>query len=116
MTEWAAVATMCAGLAMTVPASGAQAQHPGPAVMRWFLPGLFLVVLLIGAFAGRFADRPRALLLGLGRVRAGVVEAAIQLIGSLSIPRIFVDPAFYGVLLGEWRGFSCRPRRFSAAR
>ncbi|MDX2621064.1 hypothetical protein AB0L83_35120 [Streptomyces sp. NPDC052071] len=106
MSEWAAVATMCAGLAMIVPASGAQGQHPGPAALRWSLLGLVLVVLLIGALAGRFADRPRALLLGLGAGAGfGVVEVAIRLIGSLTVPRIFADPALYAVLLGGAAGF-----------
>ncbi|MFB7480558.1 hypothetical protein ACFUEM_11400 [Streptomyces anulatus] len=103
---WAAVAMTCAGLALISLASGSQGQHPGPTALRWSLPGLVLVVLLIGALAGRFADRPRALLLGLGAGAGfGVVEVAIRLIGSLTVPRIFGDPALYSVLFGGAAGF-----------
>lgn len=106
VVEWAAVATMCAGLAMIAPASGVQGQHSGPAALRWSLPGLVLVVLLTGVAAGRIADRPRALLLGLGAGAGfGVVEVAVRLIGPLDIPRIFGDPALYAVLLGGAAGF-----------
>ncbi|MGW5047500.1 hypothetical protein [Streptomyces griseoluteus] len=104
--EWAAVATLCAGLAMIVPASGAEGQHSGPAALRWSLPGLALVVLLTGAAAGRLADGPRALVLGLGAGAGfGVVEVAVRLIGPLEAPRIFGDPALYALLLGGAAGF-----------
>ncbi|MET8658614.1 hypothetical protein [Streptomyces griseus] len=104
--DWVAVATMCAGLAMVFPAAGSQGQHPGPVALRWSLPGLVLIVLVIGAIAGRFADRPRALLLGLGAgVAFAAVEVAIRLIGSFAVPQIFSDPALYTVLLGGLAGF-----------
>ncbi|WP_333744072.1 hypothetical protein [Streptomyces ardesiacus] len=106
VAEWTAVATVCAGLAMIALASGVQGQHFGPAALHWSLPGVALVVLLTGAAAGRLADRLRALLLGLGAgVGFGVVEVAVRLIGTLEVPRIFGDPALYGLLLGGAAGF-----------
>ncbi|MEZ7002091.1 hypothetical protein [Streptomyces sp. AD55] len=106
VAEWAAVATMCVGLALVVLASGAQGQHPGAAALRWSLPGLVLVVLVTGALAGRLADRPRALLLGLGAGAGfGVVEVGVRLIGPLEVPRIFGDPTLYALVLGGAAGF-----------
>lgn len=46
------------------------------------------------------------MLLGLGAGAGfGVVEVAVRLIGSLTVPRIFGDPALYAVLLGGAAGF-----------
>ncbi|MFI2260646.1 hypothetical protein [Streptomyces tubercidicus] len=104
--EWAAVATVCAGLAMIALASGAQGQRAGPAALHWSLLGAVLVVLLAGALAGRLADRPRALLLGLGAGAGfGVVEVAVRLIDSLAVPRVFGNPALYALALGGAAGF-----------
>ncbi|MFJ6808445.1 hypothetical protein ACIQRK_20865 [Streptomyces anulatus] len=106
VAEWASVATVCAGLAMIALASGAQGQRAGPPALRWALLGLALVVLLSGGLAGRLADRPRALLLGLGAGAGfGVVEVAVRLIGSLAVFPLFANPAFYALLLGGATGF-----------
>ncbi|WP_323445496.1 DMT family transporter [Streptomyces yaizuensis] len=104
--EWAAVATVCAGLAMIALASGPEGHHAGPAALRWSLLGAVLVVLLAGALAGRLPGRPRALLLGLGAGAGfGVVEVAVRLIDSLTVPRVFGNPALYALVLGGAAGF-----------
>ncbi|MFE9922737.1 hypothetical protein ACFYQA_14455 [Streptomyces sp. NPDC005774] len=106
IAEWAAVATVCAGLAIIALASGPEGNRAGPAALRWSLLGAVLVVLLVGALAGRLPDGPRALLLGLGAGTGfGVVEVAVRLIDSLTVPRVFGNPALYALLLGGAAGF-----------
>ena len=106
LPEWAAVATVCGGMAMIALASGAQGQHAGPTALRWALLAAALVVLLAGALSGRLADPQRALLLGLGSGAGfGVVEVAVRLIDSLAVPRVFGNPALYALVLGGAAGF-----------
>ncbi|MFF9457664.1 DMT family protein [Streptomyces flaveolus] len=106
VAEWAAVAAVCAGLAMIALASGGEGARAGPVALRWALFGAVLVVLLAGALAGRLADRPRALLLGLGAGAGfGVVEVSVRLIDSLAVPRVFANPALYALALGGTAGF-----------
>ncbi|MFD6323338.1 hypothetical protein ACFWOL_10790 [Streptomyces sp. NPDC058442] len=106
IAEWASVATVCVGLAMIALASGPEGNRAGPAALRWSLLCAVLVVLLVGALAGRLADRPRALLLGLGAGTGfGVVEVAVRLIDSLAVPRVFGNPVLYALLLGGAAGF-----------
>ncbi|GGZ37050.1 hypothetical protein GCM10010387_33920 [Streptomyces inusitatus] len=104
--ERAAVATVCAGLAMIALSSGPEGNRAGPAALRWSLLCAVLLVLLAGALAGRLPGRPRALLLGLGAGAGfGVVEVAVRLIDSLTVPRVFGDPALYALVLGGAAGF-----------
>ncbi|MEU4031960.1 hypothetical protein [Streptomyces anulatus] len=106
VAERAAVAMVCAGLAMIALASGPQGQHSGPTALAWSLLGIVLVVLLGGALAGRLTDPPRALLLGLGAGAGfGVVEVAVRLIDSGAGFRVFGNPALYALLLGGAAGF-----------
>ncbi|MFD7549606.1 hypothetical protein [Streptomyces sp. NPDC059816] len=106
VVEWAAVATVCGGLAMIALASGPAGNRVGPAALRWSLLGAALAVLLVGVFAGRFPQGPRTLLLGLGAGAGfGVVEVAVRMIDSLAVPRLFADPALYALLLGGAAGF-----------
>jgi drug/metabolite transporter (DMT)-like permease len=104
--EWAAVVTVCGGLAMVALSSGPEGNRVVPQALRWSLLGAVAVVLLISAFAGRFPGGPRTLLWGVGAGAGfGVVEVAVRTIDSLAVPRVFADPALYALPLGGVVGF-----------
>ncbi|MFJ5551969.1 DMT family transporter [Streptomyces sp. NPDC093225] len=104
-TEWAAVAAVCAGLAMIGLASGPEGDRPGSDALKWALLGTAVAVLLLGAAAGRLPGRSRSLVLGLASGTGfGVVEVAVRLIDDVS-PAAFANPAFYALLLGGAAGF-----------
>ncbi|MFF4487000.1 hypothetical protein ACFY0F_10985 [Streptomyces sp. NPDC001544] len=104
--EWAAVAVVCAGLAMLGLASGTEGDRGGPAALKWVLLGTAVGVLLLGLAGGRLPERGRALLLGLGAgFGFGVVEVAVRLVGSLRPADLLADPAVYALLLGGGAAF-----------
>ncbi|MEU9009935.1 hypothetical protein AB0D12_09130 [Streptomyces sp. NPDC048479] len=105
-TEWAAVAVVCAGLAMLGLASGEEGNRAGSPALAWAMLGVALVVLLAGAVAGRLPDKARALVLGLGAgCGFGVVEVAVRLIDTVSLPEVLTNPALYALLLGGGAAF-----------
>lgn len=68
--------------------------------------GTAVVVLLLGALAGRLPDRGRALALGLGAgFGFGVVEVSVRLIDGLTPSVLFTNPATYALLLGGGAAF-----------
>ncbi|MFI1715584.1 hypothetical protein [Streptomyces litmocidini] len=100
--EWAAVAMVCAGLAMLALASGEEGHRDGSASLDWALLGISFGVLLVGVVAGRLPARSRALVLGLGAgVGFGVVEVAVRLIDGVD----FADPVWYALLVGGGAAF-----------
>ncbi|MEU0402550.1 hypothetical protein ABZ318_20380 [Streptomyces sp. NPDC006197] len=100
--EWAAVAVVCAGLAMLALASGKEGHRDGSATLDWVLLGISFGVLLVGVVAGRLPVRSRALVLGLGAgVGFGVVEVAVRLIDGVD----FADPVWYALLVGGGAAF-----------
>ncbi|MEU9194861.1 hypothetical protein [Streptomyces hundungensis] len=102
-TEWAAVAVVCAGLALLALSSGAEGDERGPASLPWWLLGVAGAVLAAGAAGGRLPDRARALALGLGAgCGFGVVEVAVRLIDD---PFDLTNPALYALLLGGGAAF-----------
>ncbi|MGW2641392.1 hypothetical protein [Streptomyces sp. NPDC001348] len=104
--EWAAVAVVCAGLAMLGLASGTEGDRSGPAALKWVLLGTASGVLLLGLAGGRLPERGRALLLGLGAgFGFGVVEVAVRLVGSPRPADLVADPAAYALLLGGGAAF-----------
>ncbi|MCX4533159.1 hypothetical protein ACWD4L_24260 [Streptomyces sp. NPDC002596] len=105
-TEWAAVGVVCAGLAMLGLASGGEGDRTGSTALRWWMLGIALGVLLIGAAAGRLPEKPRALVLGLGAgCGFGVVEVAVRLIDDISPSALVANPATYALLLGGGAAF-----------
>ncbi|WP_424215434.1 hypothetical protein ACN20G_08785 [Streptomyces sp. BI20] len=103
--EWAAVAVVCAGLALLASASGAEGGERGPG----WLPGALLAaavgVLAVGAVAGRLPAGPRALVLGLAAGTGfGVVEVAVRLIDALE-PGMFAHLPVWALLVGGAAGF-----------
>lgn len=105
-TEWAAVAVVCAGLALLGLASGAEGDKPGSTALKWAMLAAALAVLALGSVAGRLPERGWALLLGLGAgLGFGVVEVAVRLIDSLSPATLFTDPAAYALVLGGGAAF-----------
>lgn len=105
-TEWAAVAVVCAGLAMLGSAAGGEGERAGPPALRWSMLGVAAGVLLAGAVAGRLPERSRALVLGLGAgCGFGVVEVAVRLIDDLSPGALVADPALYALLVGGGSAF-----------
>ncbi|MFG2354679.1 hypothetical protein [Streptomyces sp. NPDC048521] len=104
--EWAAVAVVCAGLAMLGLASGSEGDRSGPDWLRYVMVAVAVGVLLLGAVGGRLSGRTRALLLGLGAgLGFGVVEVAVRLIDSLRPAGLLANPATYALLLGGGAAF-----------
>ncbi|MFF5001288.1 hypothetical protein ACFY3G_00540 [Streptomyces phaeochromogenes] len=104
--EWGAVAVVCAGLAMLGLASGEEGDKTGSTALKYAMLGTAVVVLLLGALAGRLPDRGRALALGLGAgFGFGVVEVSVRLIDGLTPSALFTNPATYALLLGGGAAF-----------
>ncbi|MER8085282.1 hypothetical protein ACFVZR_18485 [Streptomyces sp. NPDC058316] len=104
--EWTAVGVVCAGLAMLALSSGGEGHGTGPAALPWWMLGISLGILLIGAAAGRLPERPRALVLGLGAgCGFGVVEVTVRLIDDVSPSALLTNPAVYALLLGGGSAF-----------
>jgi drug/metabolite transporter (DMT)-like permease len=106
--EWAAVAVVCASLAMLGLAAGPEGSGHGPPLLGWALLVIVAVVFIAGAAAGRLSDRSRALVLGLGAGAGfGVVEIAVRLIDSIDLTKaaFYTNPAVYAVIAGGLAGF-----------
>ena len=104
--EWGAVAVVCAGLGMLGLASGEEGDKAGSTALKYAMLGTAVVVLLLGALAGRLPDRGRALALGLGAgFGFGVVEVSVRLIDGLAPSTLFTNPATYALLLGGGAAF-----------
>ncbi|MFG1808903.1 hypothetical protein [Streptomyces sp. NPDC049040] len=98
--EWAAVGTVCGGLALLGLASGSEGHGHGSAALGWGTLAAAGAVLLVGVAAGRLPDRTRAAVLGLGAgFGFGVVEVAVRLVDGLA------GPALYALLLGGGAAF-----------
>jgi drug/metabolite transporter (DMT)-like permease len=105
-SEWAAVAVVCAGLAMLGLASGAEGGQDGSTDLKYAMLATAVAVLLLGLAGGRLPGRGRALVLGLGAgFGFGVVEVAVRLIGSLAPGSLLTNPATYALLLGGGAAF-----------
>ncbi|NJP42783.1 hypothetical protein HCN08_05060 [Streptomyces sp. PRB2-1] len=99
-TEWAAVGTVCGGLALLGLAAGGEGHGHGGAGLRWGTLAAAGGVLLVGAVAGRLPGRARAAGLGLGAgLGFGVVEVAVRLVDGVA------SPALYALLLGGGAAF-----------
>ncbi|MEU2779854.1 DMT family transporter [Streptomyces sp. NPDC007162] len=104
--EWAAVAVVCAGLAMLGLASGPEGDRAGSTALKWTMLGIALGVLLLGLAGGRLSGRGRALVLGLGAgFGFGVVEVSVRLIDTLRPPDLLTNPATYALLVGGGAAF-----------
>ncbi|WIM89140.1 DMT family transporter [Candidatus Mycobacterium wuenschmannii] len=107
-TEWAAVAVVCASLAMLGIAAGPEGTGHGPAGLGWALLAIAGVVFAAGAAAGRLSDRNRALVLGFGAGAGfGVDEIAVRLIDSVDLTEasFWANPAIYALVAGGAAGF-----------
>ncbi|AZP23488.1 hypothetical protein ACIGMX_10480 [Streptomyces aquilus] len=106
--EWAAVAVVCAGLAMLGVASGTEGDLGGPEALKWVMLGVAVGVLLLGLAGGRLSGRWRGPVLGLGAgFGFGVVEVAVRLIDSLAPSSLLTHPATYALLIGGGAAFLC---------
>ncbi|MEU9956177.1 hypothetical protein [Streptomyces sp. NPDC050982] len=104
--EWGAVGVVCVGLAMLGLASGGEGDRAGSTALKYAMLGTAVVVLLLGALAGRLPDRGRALALGLGAgFGFGVVEVSVRLIDGLTPSALLTNPATYALLLGGGAAF-----------
>ena len=106
--EWAAVAVVCASLAMLGVAAGPEGTAHGPPGLGWALLVIVAVVFAAGAAAGRLSDRTRALVLGFGAGAGfGVDEIAVRLIDSVDLtqPAFYTNPALYALVAGGAAGF-----------
>ncbi|MBT2490018.1 hypothetical protein J7E96_16130 [Streptomyces sp. ISL-96] len=105
-TEWAAVAVVCAGLAMLGLSVGAEGGSDGPAALRYAMLGVAFAVLLTGAAAGRLPGRARALVLGFGAGTGfGVVSVSVRLLDDLAPSALVANAAVYALLLGGGTAF-----------
>ncbi|WP_292975842.1 DMT family transporter [Mycobacterium sp.] len=106
--EWAAVAVVCASLAMLGIAAGPEGTGHGPPGLGWALLVIVAVVFVAGAAAGRLSDRTRALVLGFGAGAGfGVDEIAVRLIDSINLTEasFWTNPAVYALIAGGAAGF-----------
>jgi drug/metabolite transporter (DMT)-like permease len=106
--EWAAVAVVCASLAMLGVAAGPEGTGHGPRGLGWALLVIVALVFAAGAVAGRLSDRTRALVLGFGAGAGfGVVEIAVRLIDSIDLTQasFYTNPAVYALVAGGAAGF-----------
>lgn len=104
--EWAAVGTVCGGLALLGLASGSEGSGHGGTALRWGSLAAAAAVLAVGAAAGRLPERARAAALGLGAgFGFGVVEVAVRLIDGLTPSVLLTNPALYALLLGGGAAF-----------
>ncbi|WP_428339349.1 DMT family transporter [Mycobacterium sp.] len=106
--EWAAVAVVCASLAMLGVAAGPEGTGHGPSGLGWALLVITAIVFAAGAVAGRLSDRTRALVLGFGAGAGfGVVEIAVRLIDSIDLTQasFYTNPAIYALIAGGAAGF-----------
>ncbi len=106
--EWAAVAVVCASLAMLGIAAGPEGDGHGPRGLGWALLVIVAVVFVAGATAGRLGDRTRALVLGFGAGAGfGVDEIAVRLIDSVDLTEasFWTNPAVYALVAGGAAGF-----------
>jgi drug/metabolite transporter (DMT)-like permease len=106
--EWAAVAVVCASLAMLGIAAGPEGDGHGPPGLGWALLVIVAVIFVAGATAGRLGDRTRALVLGFGAGAGfGVDEIAVRLIDSLDLTEasFWTNPAVYALVTGGAAGF-----------
>jgi drug/metabolite transporter (DMT)-like permease len=106
--EWAAVAVVCASLAMLGVAAGPEGTAHGPPGLGWALLVIVAVVFAAGAAAGRLSDRTRALVLGFGAGAGfGVDEIAVRLIDSVDLTQaaFYTNPAIYALVAGGAAGF-----------
>jgi drug/metabolite transporter (DMT)-like permease len=106
--EWAAVAVVCASLAMLGVAAGPEGTGHGPPGLGWALLVIAALVFAAGAAAGRLSDRSRALVLGFGAGAGfGVDEIAVRLIDSIDLTQasFYTNPAVYALVVGGAAGF-----------
>jgi drug/metabolite transporter (DMT)-like permease len=106
--EWAAVAVVCASLAMLGVAAGPEGTGHGPPGLGWALLVIAALVFAAGAAAGRLSDRTRALVLGFGAGAGfGVDEIAVRLIDSIDLTQaaFYTNPAVYALVAGGAAGF-----------
>lgn len=105
-TEWAAVAVVCAGLALLGLSVGADGRSGGPPELRYALLGVAFALLVAGALAGRLPGRARALVLGFGAGTGfGVVSVSVRLLDDLSPSALVANPAVYALLLAGGTAF-----------
>jgi drug/metabolite transporter (DMT)-like permease len=99
--EWAAIAAVCAGLAMLAVASGPEGSAPIGDDFRLALLGCVVVLALAGFAAGRLRDPARSAVLGLvAGLAFGVVALAVRALPDLSPAHLVRDPATYAVVGG----------------
>ncbi|GGO83366.1 DMT family transporter [Wenjunlia tyrosinilytica] len=104
--EWAAVATVCGGLALLALASGPEGGKEGTRGLRLAVLGAAVVILGLGFAAGRLPGRARAAVLGLAAgLGFGVVAVSVRLIPDAGLPGVLANPALYALLLGGLAGF-----------
>jgi len=104
--EWAAVATVCGGLALLGLAAGGEGHHHGGPALRWSALAAAATVPALGAAAGHLPGRARAATLGLGAgFGFGIVEVTVRMINDLHPAALFGSPALYALLLGGAAGF-----------
>lgn len=106
--EWTAIAVVCASLVVLALAAGPAHFRRAPAGLGWALLGVVAAIFVAGAVAGRLADRPRALALGLAAGSGfGVVEIGVRLIEVFDPSKrsFYTDPALYAAAAGGVAGF-----------
>jgi drug/metabolite transporter (DMT)-like permease len=106
--EWTAVGVVCTSLAVLACAAGPGHFRRAPTALGWGLLGVTAVIFIVGALAGRLADRPRALVLGFAAGSGfGVVEVGVRMLDEIdpTKPAFYTSPAVYAAAAGGAAGF-----------
>jgi drug/metabolite transporter (DMT)-like permease len=99
--EWAAVAAVCAGLALLAVSTGREGSAPVGDGFRLALLGCVVVLAAVGFGAGRLGDPARSAVLGLvAGLGFGVVALAVRALPDLSPAHLVRDPATYALVGG----------------
>ncbi len=105
--EWAAVLTVCGGMALLALASGKEGSGHGDAPMRWMLlVGSVALLLLAGGRLAWLPEGARAAVLGLASgFGFGIVELAVRLLDPLTPHALLTNPAAYSLFVGGAAAF-----------
>jgi drug/metabolite transporter (DMT)-like permease len=104
--EWAAIASVCTGLALLAAAAGRENIEPVRAGVEWSFLLASAVVTALGFLVGRTHGRAAATILGLfAGLGFGVVALSARVLTNLAIVPLLRNPATYALVLSGVTSF-----------
>ncbi|MFJ8046132.1 hypothetical protein ACIRBX_37035 [Kitasatospora sp. NPDC096147] len=102
--EWASIAVLCAALILLAVAAGPEGGHHAEMAVHWWLLGVTVAVIVIGALVVRLMGAGGAivagLLSGLGFGALGVGVRILNGVEPFDLVKLLTDPALYAILVG----------------